>query len=107
MLVAAQIYDLLALVLWLAAGGFVAGLLVGALAQRRAEAWAALAVATFLGIIAVTGVGAMPAMTFLPLTLAGGVLVLSAAASGGWLGQHIWRAVSRRSAPSPPDNLCG
>jgi hypothetical protein len=100
----AQIYDLLALVLWLAAGGFVAGLLVGAVAQRRAETWAVLAVAAFLGIIVAAGVSAVPTRIFLPLILAGGVLVLSAAASGGWIGQHIWGAVLRRSRPSPPGN---
>ena len=102
-ILAAHIYGLVTLALWLAACAFIAGLLVGAVVQRRGERWALVAVAAFLGVLAATGAPLLPDAVYLPIILTGAALVLSAAASGGWIGEHIWRGGLRGPAPSAPD----
>lgn len=105
-----QLEHLVRLVLWLSAVAFVAGLLVGAVAQKRASLWAALAVALFLGAVWAIGVKPQPAPIYRWLLLAAGCLVLSAAALGGWAGQQVWSLVLRvpgaGAAPQPPEREC-
>lgn len=99
MMVMMQLYHMATLALWLAWGGFIAGLLVGAVVRRRAGAWAVGAMAVFLAVMMAAGAGAAPARVYLPIVLAGILLVLSAAAFGGWIGERLWGSTRRPAIP--------
>jgi peptidoglycan/LPS O-acetylase OafA/YrhL len=100
MTTAAEAYSIVGLVLWLTAAGFIVGLLVSVVTQKRASLWSVVTVAAFLVVIAAIAVTA--AGTPMPLSIAfsGGFLVLTATATGGWIGQEIWRRALR--PPTPP-----
>jgi len=102
-LLLAQAWHLLVVVLWLSGASFAAGMLVAAAARRRASLWAAVAVATFLGIILAVGVRPAPAAALRPIVAGGGLLILTAAAAGGWIGRRVWHGTLRESAPAAHD----
>jgi len=99
MTAAAEVYSIIGLVLWLTAGGFIVGLLVSVVTQKRASLWSVVTVAAFLALIAAIAVTAAPAPMPLSIALSGGFLVLTATAMGGWIGQEIWRRALRPPAP--------
>ncbi|UCH36238.1 MAG: hypothetical protein JSV65_07765 [Armatimonadota bacterium] len=100
---AARVYYLVTLVLWLSATAFVAGLLIGMAAEKRAGTWATLAVAVFLCILWGAGGAILSQVMYVPTLLVGALLVLGAAAAGGMIGQYVWQGMIRRQAPSRPD----
>jgi len=99
MMVMMQLYHMATLVLWLAWSAFIVGLLVGALVRRRAGAWAVGGVAVFLVVMSAAGAEAAPGRVYLPVIAAGIVLVLSAAAFGGWIGERLWGRIQRPTVP--------
>lgn len=89
-LLSAQLYHLAATILWLSAAGFIAGLILGLAAPRRAGA---LAIMTVVGFIAaVVGLDARPSPSsmFRPIVAIGAGMVVIAAGLGGWVGQSLW-----------------
>jgi hypothetical protein len=101
-LLLSQGHHLVAVVLWLAAASFAAGLVIGVAAQKRAALLAVVAVAACLGLMLTTGSRPVPAALYHPLIALGGFLILLAAAMGGWIGQHLWRGTKR---PPPPPSV--
>jgi hypothetical protein len=95
MMTVMQLYHMATLVMWLTAGGFIAGLLVGAVTRKRAGVWAVAAVTAFLGAMMAVGADAAPGRAYVPLIVAGVLLVLCAAAFGGWIGERLWGGAQR------------